>query len=283
MENKIYLYMRISRDKTTKKDSETLKRNQEYDIDTNFLRQEFLFANSGYDLKDEKYTIVKEITSGQTLSLPKLETIIEKMTEGDLLVVPELQRLVRNIHYGLGILYRLKEKGANLISLDGSFGTSTDIDNPSDFLNFSIRLLLDHYQALELKKKQKDTIKALKEKGVKIGRPITNDDLTTELLAEYKKHGYKLDLQELAKKHNVVIGSLYSRLKSNGIDIKKEKQQEELKIYHAFLNLRNDHTHAYEGDMTHDILGVDKDTLKKIIRNCKRREEKEKINNIINN
>lgn len=275
---KTYLYMRISRDKIDKKKQKTLERNKSLNIDTNFSRQEYLFKDKGYDIADPKFEVVREVTSGNTLFLPQLESLIEKMEYGDTLVVPELQRLVRNIYYGFGIIYRLQEIGANLISLDGSFNELTNLDNPSDFLNISIRMVLDQYQALDLKKKQRDTIRALKEKGVKIGRPQKKDSLNELILKEYELNGYKIDIEKIANENNITKGSIYNRLKSNGIDVKKERQEEETKIVLEFLNLENKEIACAYVCEKYNICDRE---LKKYIRNYKNREKTQEIQDIL--
>lgn len=278
---KIYLYMRISRDKVNKKDDKTLQRNKKLSIDTNFARQEYLFLEKGYDVKDSKYKVIKEVTSGNTLFLPQLESLIEKMQKGDTLIVAELQRLVRNVYYGLDIIYRLEEIGAKLISLDGSFNELTSLDNPSDFLNVSIRMVLDHYQALEIKKKQKDTIKALKEKGVKIGRPKKQDKLNEIVLEEYRKNGYKIDIEKLAKEYNLSKGSIYNRLKSNGIDVKEERQKQEesiIKEYYLQLEKTTDkNARAYICEKNN----INSSDLDKYIRNYKKRQKNLELKEIL--
>ena len=117
-------------------------------------------------LREEKCDkVFKEKRSGKDMNRPELQKMLEYVKEGDTVVVCELSRLGRSMTDLASIAERLKAKGVTLKSLKENI----DFDNPSGLLMYHMLSAFAQFERDIIKERQKEGIKAAKERGQKWG------------------------------------------------------------------------------------------------------------------
>jgi len=166
-----------------------------------------------------RVNFVEEKVSG-TVSWKKrkLGEVIEKLNDGDILVVPELSRLGRSLIDILEILNNLTQKGVKVYSVKENFCL-----NGQDIQSKTMRTLLGLFAEIErdlISMRTKEGLKAVREKGVKLGRPkgsrSSKLDKHEKKIIEWLKLGVPKKL--IAKKLKVHPQTLYSWLRYRNYD-----------------------------------------------------------------
>jgi DNA invertase Pin-like site-specific DNA recombinase len=124
-----------------------------------------------------------EISSSKTQKERKIEELLTKLEQGDTLLVAELSRLGRNMLEVLGIVGKLNDKQIKIIF----------IRQPElSLVGSQTKLLLAIYSYIAETEKDfvslrtKQALKALQEKGVKLGRPKGSSNKRGKKLDPYK-------------------------------------------------------------------------------------------------
>lgn len=131
--------------------------------------------------------IYKEVNSS-VKTRPELEKALKSMNKGDILVVYKLDRLGRSL---VDLVYKLdyiNKKGAEFVSIVDKFDTTTT--NGKMMLGISI--VFAEFERNLISDRTKATLKAMKESGVKLGRPGYLDHNKVKQAKKLRKQGYKL-------------------------------------------------------------------------------------------
>lgn len=136
-------------------------------------------------LKDEKCDkIFKEKRSGKDMNRPELQKMLEYVKEGDTVVVCELSRLGRSMVDLANIADQLRAKGVTIKSLKESI----DFSSPSGVLMYNMLGAFAQFERDLIKERQREGIKAAKERGQKWGAKQkygTDDREACELFSAY--------------------------------------------------------------------------------------------------
>ena len=169
-----YCYIRVSKD------------TQEYD------RQIHIFKERGY-LDGVNCTYVEEKFTGTTLNRPAFKELLDKLTEGDTLVVESLSRLSRG-----GVIKTLElitdlvqEKKVNItIFKEGFELIAGEKPNSTTSLLLGIFSVLGQFERDLISERTKEGLKAVAERGTKIGRPVGDKSGYDNFMTTFK---YMLD------------------------------------------------------------------------------------------
>ena len=142
-----------------------------------------------------------EKVSGTSLEgRAELATLLDFIREGDTLVVVRLDRLARSVADLLGIVKRLREKGAALKTLDGM---SFD-DSAVGTVIMTVLAAFAQFETSLRRERQMAGIAAAKAKGVYRGRPHTIDATAVQAL-KGEGHGPA----EIARRLKISRASVY--------------------------------------------------------------------------
>ncbi len=203
-----YAYLRVS---TTKQDLE----NQRHEILKMADKEKFLIDN----------WVEETVSSRVKLEKRKLSALLCDLKKGDVLICSELSRLGRNTGETMAILHQLKEKEVK-VSTAKEYIINEFIDNPA--LQNLLTAIFAFFNELERERislRTKISLDALKEKGIKLGRPKGSlgksklDDKRDEIQDLYNKD---IPMTVIAKLIGVHYQTIRSYIKTRGIT--KEKK-----------------------------------------------------------
>lgn len=186
------IYMRVSTD------------NQSQD------RQKYLLEQAGYN--EDNSIFYQESISGKTRKRPQLEKLLEELTVGDKLIVADLTRLARSVKDLLAISEEIVEKKANLISLKENI----DLETSTGKLLFTVIGAIGQFERDVLSDRTKEALKAKKQKGIKLGRPVTLDESVIENAIETYMNG-KESMLNVSKQYGISVATLCNQLQKKGL------------------------------------------------------------------
>lgn len=157
----VYGYIRVSTDKQTVD-------NQRYEIDK--------FASKNELVIDEY--IHETISGSEGIKKRLLGRLLSKLKEGDTLITSELSRLGRSLYMIMDILHLCMEKKIKVITIKDNFILADDI--PSKVLAFAFGLSAEIERRL-ISQRTKEALKRLKDKGIKLGRPLGSRSINKKL------------------------------------------------------------------------------------------------------
>lgn len=152
--NKTYCYIRISTDK------------QEY------IRQIQIFKDKGY-INGVNCEYIEETYTGTKTKRPKFDEMINQMKKGDTLICESLSRLSRGgVIKTLDLITELiQKKQINVIILkEGFYLQAGEKPDANTNLLLGIFSVLGQFERDLISERTKEGLKAVKEKGTKIGR-----------------------------------------------------------------------------------------------------------------
>ena len=163
--------------------------------------------------------IYKEKVSGVDANRPELIKCKEYLREGDTLVITKLDRMARSSLDLGNIIKRFEEEDVNLVVLDQKIDTTTSYGK----LTFHILASVAEFENEIRKERQREGIEKAKQKGVKIGRPVTIDDKLKEKLI--------IDIvndkptAQILKDHNLARSTYFAFKKKHEKEIKNQKEK----------------------------------------------------------
>lgn len=175
-----------------------------------FLRQEYLLKEKGYDF--DKCVIYEEKISGKTRKRPQLEKLLSELESGDNLIVTDLTRLARSVRDLLAIGEEITDKNANLISLKENI----DLETSTGKLLFTVIGAIGQFERDVLSDRTKEALKAKKQKGIKLGRPVTLDESVIENAIETYMNG-KESMLNVSKQYGISVATLCNQLQKKGL------------------------------------------------------------------
>ena len=181
------IYMRVSTD------------NQSQD------RQKYLLEQAGYN--EDNSIFYQESISGKTRKRPQLEKLLEELTVGDKLIVADLTRLARSVKDLLAISEEIIEKKANLVSLKENI----DLETSTGRLLFTVISAISEFERSTLSDRTKEALKAKKQKGIKLGRPVTIDESVVDNAIETYMNG-KESMLNVSKQYGISVATLCNQL-----------------------------------------------------------------------
>ncbi len=193
MKGKVYGYVRVST------------------IDQNEDRQLSALKNVNVPQKN----IYTDKVSGKDFNRPQYKKMIRKVREGDLLYILSIDRLGRN-YEEIQSQWRIltKEIGIDICVLDMPL---LDTRNRKDLmgtfiadLTLQILSFAAQSERENIRKRQKEGIRAAKAKGVRFGRPpLPLPDNFSDIYKEWKNK--KITLQQAAKACEMPVGTFYGK------------------------------------------------------------------------
>ena len=175
-----------------------------------FLRQEYLLKEKGYDF--DKCVIYEEKISGKTRKRPQLEKLLSELESGDNLIVTDLTRLARSVRDLLAIGEEITDKNANLISLKENI----DLETSTGKLLFTVIGAIGQFERDVLSDRTKEALKAKKQKGIKLGRPVTLDESVIDNAIETYMNG-KESMLNVSKQYGISVATLCNQLQKKGL------------------------------------------------------------------
>jgi len=149
----------------------------------------------------------------------KIKQVIDDLKNGDRLIVPELSRLGRSMLEIMEMLSIAKEKGIYIFAVKGGWELNGTIQSKVMAMVFSMAAEIEHDL---ISKRTIEALKALKAKGVQLGRPRgpgkSKLDQYREEIVALLKNGSKKNY--VAKKFGTTPPNLHNWLKKNKIDAK---------------------------------------------------------------
>lgn len=175
------------------------------------------FAN-GRDFGQVKFT--EEKVSGKvSWKERKIFGIINELGKGDRLIVPEMSRLGRSMLEIMEILSIAKDKGISIYDIKNGWELNGSIQSKILAMVFSIAAEIERDL---ISKRTKEALKALKDSGVKLGRPkgpgkSKLDPHRIEIEALLENGSTKTFI---AKRYGTTTVNLWNWMKKNKIKVK---------------------------------------------------------------
>jgi len=143
-------------------------------------RQIDMLDQYGYDrLYEEKIT-------GTHRNRPELNNMLSIVREGDVVVVESLSRLGRSTKDLLNIMQELKDKGGKIVSLKEKIET----DTAAGQLMVTVLSAISQFERDTIVGRAKEGIQSAKNRGIRFGRPKTDESTIGKIVAMYKSGQY---------------------------------------------------------------------------------------------
>lgn len=180
-------------------------------IDQNLSLQITALNNNGCDL------IFQEKKSG-VKDRPELQRMLSMVRTGDVIVIWKIDRLARSLSELLVISETLKNKGVDLVSMDGQIDTTTAMGR----MYFQISGAFAEFERALIIERTKAGLEAAKRRGVKFGRKV---GLNAEGIkkANASKELYlagNMRPIDICKILNISIGTFYRYLKYENVPLR---------------------------------------------------------------
>ncbi|MBE9882412.1 recombinase family protein [Enterococcus faecium] len=162
----------------------------------------------------EKYEpdeLFSEQISGRKENRTELERALSRLKKGDTLLIYNLARLSRSSRQLVNIMSELNEHEIYLKSIQESIDTRT----ASGRLFFTVLAGIAEFEAESISIRTKE---ALANSDKQLGRPTIKNNVKTKVLKLYQNKNLSLD--EIAKKCNVSVKTVYNIAKNEGLSRK---------------------------------------------------------------
>lgn len=189
--NNTYCYIRISTEK------------QEYD------RQELIMNEHGY-FNNQNCIFLQETISGKSKKRPILQEMLSKIKKDDKVVITDISRLARSVSDLWSIADIIVSKGGVLVS----FKENIDLGTSTGKMLFSIMGAIVQWERDNTSDKTKESLRAKKNKGIILGRPLEND--VSEII---ELHSQGLSAKQISEQTKININTVYHHIRKG-----KEKQ-----------------------------------------------------------
>lgn len=154
----------------------------------------------GYDkLIQEKYTGTKKDRAG-------LDQLLDTIRTGDTVVVESISRLGRNTIDILTIIDGLDKQGINFVSLKENIDSNT----PTGKAMLGMIAVISQLERDLIAQRTKEGLQAVKNRGVKLGRPSVDADKVKTALKMYD--GGEFSIKEIVEQVGISQGKLYKEI-----------------------------------------------------------------------
>lgn len=117
-------------------------------------------------------TIEAYISSKKSPEARKITDLIEKLQSGDVLICSELSRLGRSLAETLQLVDQIKNKQVKLILIKNNLVIDTATNDMNTKIMLTVFSLIDDLSRTYISERTKSGLKALKDKGIKLGKPL---------------------------------------------------------------------------------------------------------------
>jgi len=189
-----------------------------------FLNDRETVSTKGFPIPNQKHFghvewVEEKVSGKKSWKERKIKQVIDDLKNGDRLIVPELSRLGRSMLEIMEMLSIAKEKGIYIFAVKGGWELNGTIQSKVMAMVFSMAAEIEHDL---ISKRTIEALKALKAKGVQLGRPRgpgkSKLDQYREEIVALLKNGSKKNY--VAKKFGTTPPNLHNWLKKNKIDAK---------------------------------------------------------------
>lgn len=179
-----YIYIRISTDQQSND------------------RQTLILQEHGFN-KDNAI-FFEEIFTGKTKKRPLLTEMLGKLEKGDRVVITELSRLSRSLKDLLEIIDVLNKKECTLYSIKENLDLSTSTGK----LILNVMGAINQFERDTLSERTIDSLRAKRNQGVILGRPLAND---VSAILDLHDQGKKA--KEIAQETGININTVYHHIR----------------------------------------------------------------------
>lgn len=117
-------------------------------------------------------TIEAYISSRKSPEARKITDLIEKLQSGDVLICSELSRLGRSLAETLQLVDQIKSKQVKLILIKNNLVIDAATNDMNTKIMLTVFSLIDDLSRTYISERTKSGLKALKDKGIKLGKPL---------------------------------------------------------------------------------------------------------------
>ena len=182
--------------------------------DQDMIRQTFQLRGVGCE------KIYQETLSGTKKNRPEMEAMLDFIREGDIVVVCELTRISRSTKDLFALVEKIEEKGAKIKSLKESWLDTTSAHGK---LLFTMFAGLAQFERDLISERTRETLRAKKAAGVKLGRPRVDDKQLEKAVRLYMTKEF--EIKEIEQMTKISKSTLYREIER----LKDEAKLEELK------------------------------------------------------
>ncbi len=182
--------------------------------DQDMIRQTFQLRGVGCE------KIYQEVMTGTKKDRPEMDAMLEFIREGDVVVVCELTRISRSTKDLFALVEKIEEKGAKIKSLKENW---LDTTTAHGRLLFTMFAGLAQFERDLISERTRESLRAKKEAGVKLGRPRVDDEQLEKAVRLYMTKEF--EIKEIEQLTNISKSTLYREIDR----LKDEAKLEELK------------------------------------------------------
>lgn len=182
--------------------------------DQDMIRQTFQLRGVGCE------KIYQEVMTGTKKNRPQMDAMLEFIREGDVVVVCELTRISRSTKDLFSLVEKIEEKGAKIKSLKEDWLDTTTAHGK---LLFTMMAGLAQFERDLISERTRETLRAKKAAGVKLGRPRVNDEQLEKAVRLYMTKEF--EIKEIEQMTKISKSTLYREIDR----LKDEAKLEELK------------------------------------------------------
>ena len=117
-------------------------------------------------------TIQAHISSRKSPEARKITDLIDKLQSGDVLICSELSRLGRSLAETLQLVDQIKNKQVKLILIKNNLVIDAATNDMNTKIMLTVFSLIDDLSRTYISERTKSGLKALKDKGIKLGKPL---------------------------------------------------------------------------------------------------------------
>lgn len=182
--------------------------------DQDLIRQTFQLRGVGCE------KIFQETMSGTKKSRPEMDAMLEFIREDDVVVVCELTRISRSTKDLFALVELIESKGAKIKSLKEDW---LDTTTAHGRLLFTMMAGLAQFERDLISERTRESLRAKKAAGVKLGRPRVDDEALEKAVRLYMTKEF--EIKEIEQMTKISKSTLYREIDR----LKDEAKLDELK------------------------------------------------------
>lgn len=182
--------------------------------DQDLVRQTFQLRGVGCE------KIFQEVMTGTKKSRPEMDAMLEFIREDDVVVVCELTRISRSTKDLFALVELIESKGAKIKSLKEDW---LDTTTAHGRLLFTMMAGLAQFERDLISERTRESLRAKKAAGVKLGRPRVDDEALEKAVRLYMTKEF--EIKEIEQMTKISKSTLYREIDR----LKDEAKLDELK------------------------------------------------------
>lgn len=182
--------------------------------DQDLIRQTFQLRGVGCE------KIFQEVMTGTKKSRPEMDAMLEFIREDDVVVVCELTRISRSTKDLFALVELIESKGAKIKSLKEDW---LDTTTAHGRLLFTMMAGLAQFERDLISERTRESLRAKKAAGVKLGRPRVDDEALEKAVRLYMTKEF--EIKEIEQMTKISKSTLYREIDR----LKDEAKLDELK------------------------------------------------------